>query len=260
MTHIAVCTPLYNTPAQTLARTWASLRAQEHTNWSWWIWDDSTHDGPWRQLWGYCADTQYRIHPMRGISNIGSIGTVKRRIMMAAEADILVELDHDDELTPDALTEIQQAFDTHPDVGFVYSDWCEINEQGEWCRYPEGWAFGYGADYQIAPNRWVMSAPPINATTMSHIVSVPNHVRAWRADVYRALNGHNPEMRVADDYELLLRTFLSTRMLHIPKLLYRQYIGNTAQRRHNKEIQDNVARLSAMYQPLIEERARELGL
>jgi hypothetical protein len=97
-----------------------------------------------------------------------------------------------------------------------------------------------------------MSAPPLNPTTVRHIVSAPNHVRSWRADVYRNLGGHNPTMSVADDYELFLRTYLSTNCLHIPKLLYKQHIGaHTAQRVRNALIQTEVARLAYKYDQLL---------
>jgi O-antigen biosynthesis protein len=259
VTHIAVCTPLHNTPPDVLARTWASLKNQTHTDWTWWIWDDSTNNEAWRQLWGMCADERYRIQPMRGMSNIGVIGEVKRRLMMAADGDILVELDHDDELTPDALTEIEQAL-AEPGVDFCYSDWCEINPQGEWCRYPDGWAFGYGDQYKL-DDRWVMRAPEINGTTMRHIVSAPNHVRAWNADLYREIGGHDPTLPVADDYELCVRTFLNTKMTHIPKLLYKQHIGgHTAQRQRNALIQQLVAEISDRYRGAITDRCVRLGL
>lgn len=258
--HVAICTPLYNTAPDTLARLWASLTAQTYTDWSWWVWDDSTEDGPWRQLWGYCADTRYQIHPMRGMGNIGNIGEVKRRLFMAANADILVEVDHDDELTPDALDAIVTAFQHHPDIGFVYSDWAEINGAGEWCRYPDGWAFGYGDQYKLN-GRWVMKAPPVNDVTIRHIVSAPNHVRAWRANVYHQLGGHDPQFPVADDYELLVRTYLHTRIAHIPRLLYKQHIGpGTAQRQRNQLIQKLVAEIAAHYTDEITERSTELGL
>lgn len=259
MTHIAVCTPLHNTPPDVLARTWASLKAQTHTDWTWWIWDDSTHDEAWRQLWGMCADERWRIQPMRGMSNIGVIGEVKRRLMMAADGDILVELDHDDELTPDCLTEIDAAL-AEPGVDFCYSDWAEINPAGEWCRYPDGWAFGYGNQYKV-DDRWVMRAPEINGITMRHIVSAPNHVRAWNADLYREIGGHDPTLPVADDYELCVRTFLNTRMVHIPKLLYKQHIGgHTAQRQRNTLIQQLVAEISDRYSDAITNRCVQLGL
>lgn len=106
-----------------------------------------------------------------------------------------------------------------------------------------------------------MSAPPINSITIRHIVSAPNHVRAWRADVYRSLNGHNPKWTIADDYDLCVRTFLETRMVHIPKLLYKQHIGaHTAQRQQNELIQRNVAEIALFYDKNITARCEELGL
>lgn len=245
---ISVITPTYNTPAGVLARTWASLKAQTHTDWEWVVWDDSTNGDVWRQVWGLCADERFRIVAHRSHVPSGSIGRVKRRGFMVAEGDILVELDHDDELTPDALAEVAAAFED-PQVGFVYSDWCEILPSGDSGRYPDGWAFGFGSDYWSQEHGvWVMRAPELNATTVRHIVSAPNHVRAWRADVYRLIGGHNPGLTVADDYELFLRTYLATKCRHIPRLLYRQHIGpHTAQRQRNRLIQVEVARLAAEY-------------
>ena len=244
---ISVITPTHNTDPKVLARTFASLKNQTYADWEWVVWDDSTHDGPWNQLWGMCSDERHRIRPYRGMTYNGPIGAVKRNAFMVATGDILVELDHDDELTPNALQEIYDAFEQHP-VGFVFSDWCEINDDGLSCRYPEGWAFGYGSDYWDDEHAvWVMKSPKINRTTMSHIVSVPNHVRAWRADCYRDLGGHNPDMPVADDYELLVRTFLDYDWFHIQKMLYVQHIGDTAQRRHNGLIQDLVMQVSEQY-------------
>jgi glycosyltransferase involved in cell wall biosynthesis len=250
---ISVVTPTYNTSPDVLARTWASLKAQTFTDWEWVVYDDSTNDQVWRQLWGYCADERFRIVPLRGISNSGSIGYVKRIGFMAARGDILVELDHDDELTPDCLQELSDAFEDDV-VGFAYSDWSEHFSDGTTGRYPEGWAFGYGSEYQEGSD-WVMAAPVINRVTAGHIVSAPNHVRAWRASAYRALGGHNPELPVADDYELVVRTLLEYDWKHIPKRLYKQHIGpQTAQRQRNAEIQQWVADLSNSYSDALDER------
>ena len=237
---ISVVTATHNTPAPILARTWASLKAQTFTDWEWVIWDDSTTNDVWQQLYGMASDERFRLVAHRSHVHSGVIGQVKRRGFMAAEGDILVELDHDDELTPDCLQEIHDAFQ-NPDIGFVYSDWCEILPDGQTGKYPEGWAFGYGSEY-VHEGMWVMSAPPINGTTIRHIVSAPNHVRAWRADVYRQIGGHDPTLPVADDYDLCVRTVLATQTHHIPKLLYKQHIGaHTAQRQRNSQIQTLVA-------------------
>lgn len=249
---ISVITPIYNTPAHILARTWASLKNQTFTDWEWVIWDDSTNDSAWRQVYGFCADERYRIRLHRSHTHSGIIGRIKHDAFMVADGSILVELDHDDELTPDCLQAVNDAF-RDEQTGFVYSDWCEILPTGETGKYPDGWAFGYGKHYQ-QDGLWVMGAPPINSVTLSHIVSAPNHVRAWRASVYHRIGGHRTDLPIADDYELCVRTALETRMTHIPKLLYRQHIGpHTAQRQRNADIQTRVAQISAHYASAITE-------
>lgn len=252
---ISVITPIYETDPDVLARTWASLKAQTWTDWEWVVWDDSHTDRAWNQVYGFCSDERYKIRMFKSHTHSGSIGQVKRWAGMVSEGRIIVELDHDDELTPDAIAEIYNAF-RDKNIGFVYSNWCEINPQGESCRYPDGWAFGYGSDYYDEEQGvWVMRSPELNATTMSHIVSAPNHVRAWRASVYRELNGHDPYYKVADDYEFMVRTVLHTETKHIDKLLYKQHISpNTAQRVYNSMIQDLVDSISTYYSEEIKER------
>lgn len=258
---ISVITPTYNTNRDILARTWASLKSQTFTDWEWIIWDDSTNDDVWNQVYGFASDERYSIKMCRSHVHSGNIGELKRQACMISAGEILVELDHDDELTPDCLTEVNHAFDDE-EIGFAFSDWCEILPDGQSGVYPDGWAFGYGDKYWSDEHGvWVMKAPEINAITMSHIVSAPNHVRAWRSSVYRSLNGHNPAYPVADDYELMVRTFLHTKMVRIPKLLYKQYIGpSTAQRVRNEQIQQFVAEISAKYESAIIDRCEELGL
>jgi len=252
---ISVITPTYETNPDILARTWRSLKNQTYTNWEWVVWDDSNNDNVFNQVYGFCSDERYKIQLHRSYKNIGIIGMVKLSGFSMANGDILVELDHDDELTSDALECIAEAFED-PEVGFVYSNWCEINQYYQSCRYPDGWAFGYGSDYYDDEyGVWVMRAPELNYITMSHIVSAPNHVRAWRAETYRSMGGHNPIYRVADDYELMVRTVLKTQTKHIDKLLYKQYIHETtAQRVHNAEIQENVHKISTQYSGLLKAR------
>lgn len=245
---ISVVTPTYNTPPDTLARTWASLKAQTHTAWEWVILDDSTTDRVQHQVYGFCSDERYHIRYFRPhVPSGGNIGAVKHDAFMLGRGEILVELDHDDELTPDCLAEIKQAFND-PDIGFVWSDCCELFPNGESGRYPEGWGLGYGTDYWDEQHQvWAMRVP-MNRTTLSHIVSAPNHVRAWRTSVYRSIGGHNVNLPVADDYELIVRTALVTRCHHIPKMLYKQHIApTTAQRTMNGQIQELVPQIHARY-------------
>ena len=69
-------------------------------------------------------------------------------------------------------------------------------------------------------------------------------------------------LHVADDYELMVRTFLATRMGHIPKMAYVQYrneSGNTHQVRL-QEIQRLVRYISLHYDERIHARLKELGV
>jgi len=259
---ISIITPTYNTDKNVFSRTWASLKAQTFKDWEWIIIDDSTNDNVWHQVYGFCADERYKIQMYKSHVHSGNIGRNKRRGFMLAEGDILVELDHDDELTADALEEINGAFRDNPEVGFVYSDWCEILPDGQSGVYPKGWAFGYGSEYWSQEYEvWVMSSPEINPTTMKHIVSAPNHVRAWRSNVYHKLGGHNAKYEIADDYELVVRTFLDTKFYHIKKLLYKQHINpSTAQRQKNHLIQHYVVEISTQYSDQIDQRFKDLNI
>jgi SAM-dependent methyltransferase len=79
--------------------------------------------------------------------------------------------------------------------------------------------------------------------SVSKIWYAPNHVRAWRADVYKQIDGHNPKLEILDDGELVMRTYLVTKFKHIDKCLYLYRIstsGSNTWLKRNKEIQDGV--------------------
>ena len=55
----------------------------------------------------------------------------------------MVEVDHDDELTPDCLEKIVHAFQQHPECGFAFGDCSEVyvgSNNAHWY----GWDCGYG--------------------------------------------------------------------------------------------------------------------
>jgi hypothetical protein len=65
-----------------------------------------------------------------------------------------------------------------------------------------------------------MDSFPPTSHSMSIIWYAPDHIRTWRKSTYQKLNGHNSEFNICDDHELLIRTYLNTKMVHIPKVLY----------------------------------------
>lgn len=261
---ISIFTSAYNIGNKIL-ETYESLVRQTYGNWEWVIVDDST-DSTTYEILKKIADNDSRVKVFSfAEKSKGNIGEAKYRAAMLCSGTYLVELDHDDLLTEDCLELLLTAFLTFPQCGFAYSDCVEIDKDGNSLTYPEGFAFGYSHHYRCMYNgkEYIpASAPTLNPKSIRHIVSVPNHVRAWRADVYHQLRGHNRRMRIADDYELIVRTFLVTEFVHIPKMLYLQRFDGTNSQDSNdnrNDIQIRVREIADFYSENITKRFEELG-
>lgn len=242
-----------------------SLLAQTFQHWEWIILDDTDGDDNFQNMMKIKEYDPVRIRIYKSDGNSGIIGQVKNTASHLCRGSIIVELDHDDELLPDTLELIKKSFETYPDAGFLYSDFTEVFEDWTNFKYGQLFAHGFGSyRKEFHNNRWVniCSAPPMNDKTTRHIVGAPNHVRAWKADVFRQLGGYNTHLHVADDYELTLRTFLKTRMIRLPKFCYVQYRnqgGNNFTFIRNAEIQKHVKFISSYYHGKVHDRLIELG-
>lgn len=260
---VSVITPTYKTGKKIL-RPFESLLRQTYNNWEWIIFDDSD-DQTFEEM--CClAKKDHRISVYKSHRHCGVIGELKHRASMLAKGECLVELDHDDELTSNCLGDVVRAFAQFSDAGFAYTDCAEVFEDGANASY-DIWAFGYGSyrnETYGGRTLLVTNYPNVNSKTIRHIVGVPNHVRAWRKKDYLEIGGHGREIHVCDDYELILRTFLKTRMVKIPKLGYIQYLDrktqSNAQRKRNAEIQRLVQQFVTHYEDRIHKRFLELGV
>ena len=89
---------------------------------------------------------------------------------------------------------------------------------------------------------------------------MPNHVRVWRKDIYRKIGGHRQDLPVADDFELIVRTFLETRFIHIKKILYIQHfrLGSTVDL-NSFDINRRARLVRDFYDQKIHSRIEELG-
>ena len=258
---VTVFTPTYKTGGK-IYRPLQSLKEQTYSNWEWIIVDDSDDDGETFKMLSDLAKKDHRIHVFKPWEHSGIIGKLKNWACSLGKGHILVELDHDDELIDYALDYVVKGFKQFPEAGFLYTDCAEIFEDGTNFTYRKGWAFGYGfyTDVEYKGKLYKSgNAGNINAKTIRHIISSPNHIRAWRKSFYESIGGHNKELHVADDYEIMVRTFLKTRMIRVPKLCYIQYTSNTAQHVRNKDIQRHVRSIRTHYDKMIHDRFLELG-
>jgi len=265
---ISYTTPIYNT-GDKLYNTYGSLLEQTYQNWEWVLINDSTDGGRTLKTAEDIAsrDPRVRVYDFREKSG-GNIGEVKWRANCMAKGFILAELDHDDLLVPWCTEDLYKAAKKHPEAGFFFNDTLEVNENWESQTYPDGFAFAYGSyrdeEYKGKMMK-VANQHNINPKTIRHIVGVPNHVRAWRRTTYFEIGGHNRNLTVADDYELVVRTFLKTITCKIPKLGYVQFLYNNAngQNTHDMaraDIQRRVRTIGYYYNEQIKNRFEELGL
>jgi O-antigen biosynthesis protein len=258
---VTVFTPTYRT-GKRIYRPFRSLKEQTYNNWEWIIVDDSADNGKTFKMLTGLAKNDHRIQVFKPWEHSGVIGKLKNWACSLGNGHILVELDHDDALTDDALDHVVKGFEQFPEAEFLYTDCAEIYENGTSHTYRKGWAFGYGSytDVEYKGKLYKSgNAGNINAKTIRHIVSAPNHIRAWRKSFYKSIGGHNKELHVADDYEIVVRTFLNTRMIRVPKLCYLQYISDSAQEARNKDIQRHVRSIRLHYDRMIHDRLLELG-
>lgn len=265
---ISFFTPIYNT-GQKLWNTYRSVRDQTYSNWEWVLVNDSTDGGKTLKIAEEIAaqDPRVKLYDFREKSG-GCIGESKYRCCVLAKGYILAELDHDDLLVKTCAEDLHKAAQAHPDCGMFYGDTAEVTESWENHQYPEGFALGYG-NYREEEYEGRLLSPAnqqnINPKTIRHIVGVPNHVRAWRRSTYFEIGGHNRNLTIADDFELVIRSFLYSKICKIPKLSYIQFLYNNAGGRNTHDlsradIQRRVRTIAAHYNEAINVRFKELGI
>lgn len=259
---ISLFTPAYKTLGK-FDRLYHSVIEQSFTEWEWIILDDSPDNTNVEYINRIIKD-DHRIKVYKSNRCDGLIGSTKRQAASLCNGNYLMEVDHDDELHHLALELCVAAFKKYPDAGFCYSDSAEVFENGGVVEYAPGFGMHQGIHYTYRyKGRYIRPANiPINASTIRHIVGVPNHFRCWKRDLYHTINRHNNKLAIVDDYELLVRTFLATKFIHVTAPLYIQYMnsgGNNTQEPRRKEIQRLVDRVQRFYDLQIHNRIIELG-
>lgn len=259
---ISIFTPTYNTFSK-FDRVFKSVINQSFKDWEWIILDDSDSSENYNyiqeKICGYKNIKLYKCNQRDGF-----VGSTKRQAASLCNGDYLLELDHDDELHHLALEYIASAFKKFPDAGFAYSNSCETFEDGGNVNYGSNFGMGFGRHYSFNyKGRNLLGADtPINASTIRHIVGVPNHIRCWKRELYFQIMRHNNKLSIVDDYEILIRTFLYTKMIHIREVLYIQYMnsgGSNTQEMRRAEIQRLVDKIQKLYDSQIHDRILELG-
>ena len=188
-----------------------------------------------------------------------NVGFHKNRAFHLGSGDVVVEVDHDDMITPDCLEELNKAYQDES-VGFVFSDVAVYDDNFVPYNEQHGWSY-YFYNFR-GKDRYVMNSWRPTSQSLAYIWYAPDHVRSWRKSVYEEIGGHNVDLSICDDHELMIRTYLKTKMYHIkkPLYIYRVYGENTYLQR-NADIQTKTVDLYKEYAyQLAEKDADDRGL
>jgi len=194
-------------------------------------------------------------------SNNNNIGYLKNKAFFAGAGDILVEADHDDILIETCLEKLNEEYQDET-IGFVYSDNAILHMKNEFVPFNELYGWKFRKFNWKGQELYAMHSFPPSSHSVGYIWYAPDHVRSWRTSIYHEIGGHNTELSICDDHELMLRTYLHTKMHHIPEVLYIYRItGENTWLERNHAIQLKTVELFNQYaMKLAEKDASDKGL
>ncbi|MGB8688359.1 MAG: glycosyltransferase [Microcoleus sp.] len=206
---ISVVMPVYNPQVEFLSSAIASVFNQVYQNWELCIADDCSSDLKVIETLKNWATKDSRIQITFRKEN-GNISAATNSATELATGDIILFLDNDDELTPDALGEVALYFATHPTTDFLYSDDDKIDTKGR--RFSP----------QFKPE-W---SPELLLSYM-----YLGHLCAVKKQIFEQVGGMRLGFEGSQDYDFALRaTEISRQVAHLPLVLYhwRTAPGSTA--------------------------------
>jgi glycosyltransferase involved in cell wall biosynthesis len=232
-----------------------SLLNQTYENWEWIIFLNGTFEI--EQVPKNIFDDS-RVKVYSDYDAEERIGFIKKQAFSYGTGDILVEVDHDDILIENCLEELNIAFQDE-EIGFVYSNNAVYQTEGEFVPYSSSFGWEYEKFKWNDLDLISMKTFEPTSHSLSYIWFAPDHIRAWRKSVYHNIGGHNEEYYVCDDLELMMKTYLETKMFHIQKVLYIYRItGKNSFIERGDDIANKNKELHKKYAQVLAERDADL--
>lgn len=223
---ISILLPTYNSPEKWLRKCLDSVLAQTYPRWELCIADDASPAPHVREIIHEYSRADPRIRASFRKQN-GHISEATNTALDMAQGEFLALLDHDDELTTDALYWVARTLNEHPDTDLIYSDEDKIDE------------LGLLSDAYLKPD-W--------NPELLRGQNCFSHFGVYRASLARSAGGFRKGYEGAQDWDFALRISEQTsagKILHIPRVLYhwRTIEGSTAQSINHKSYSVNAQRL-----------------
>ena len=196
---LSVVVPVYRPALWYFRECVQSVIDQTYRNWELCLCDDGSEDTELRATIAGFAAADSRIKAV-ALERNGGISRATNGALAEATGEIVVLVDHDDLLDPEALAEVAAAFLADESVDVVYTDEDKYDP----------------TDRPFQPNFKPDWAPDL-------LLSYPylGHLTAIRHDLLRRIGGFRPEFDGSQDFDVMLRaTEQARRVVHIPRVLY----------------------------------------
>jgi GT2 family glycosyltransferase len=196
---VSIVMPVYNTPIDLLDLAIGSVERQFYGDWELCICDDASANAEVPERLSYWAAKDSRIKVTHSERNEG-IAIASNRALALATGEFVGLVDHDDELTEDALFEVVKLLQTYPDADIIYSDEDMLDPQGQRVNpfFKPDWS----------PERM-----------LSYMYT--SHLTVYTKRRVDEVGGFRPESTGCQDYDLLFRiSEKAERIYHIPRILY----------------------------------------
>jgi hypothetical protein len=196
---LSVLMPTYNIEAIYLEAAVRSVIAQAYQNWELRIVDDGSSNTATLDALDRITAWDKRIFVVRSAQNRG-ISSATNEALRDACGEYVAMLDHDDELTSDALFEIVLALNADRETDVLYTDQDYISPDGESVQH------FFKPDWSPMLFRGAMY--------VGHLLTV-------RRSLALDIGGFDSSFDLVQDFEFMLRISERTsKIRHIPKVLY----------------------------------------
>lgn len=212
---ISIITPVFNTDKKILEKMVKSVIAQTYSNWELCLVDGASTNSHVQDVLDKFSHQDNRIKVRYLNKNLGIAENSNQAIQMA-EGEFIALLDHDDELTADALYENVLLLNQFPNADIIYSDEDKLDLEGVRC------------DPHFKPD-W--------SPDLFYSMMYTCHFGVYRKSLVVKIGGFRDNFEGAQDYDLVLRLIEQTsEIYHIPKVLYhwRKTESSTSMRLDNK--------------------------
>jgi GT2 family glycosyltransferase len=189
---LSVVVPVYRPALWYFRECVLSVIDQTYQSWELCLCDDGSDDPELTAAMAEFAADDHRIKIMAMEKN-GGISRATNKALSAATGELVVLLDHDDVLAPDALAEVALLAMEHDDIDVIYSDEDKLDE----------------SERPFMPHFKPDWDPDL-------LLAYPyfGHVTVVRRELLMRIGGFRSDFDGSQDYDVMLR------ICHIPKVLY----------------------------------------